>query len=65
MLTFGLSTKFWSVVFGRALAGFLDGNIGVIKTVFGELTDDSNRALAFSFFPTTWILGSTIGKVDS
>ena len=62
MLTFGLSTSsFWATVFARSLAGFLNGNLGVVKTVLGEITDSTNRARAFSLFPVTWIVGSTIG----
>ncbi|KAF8305059.1 MFS general substrate transporter [Clavulina sp. PMI_390] len=51
------------VVFSRSLAGFLDGNVGVVKTMLGELTDESNRARAFSLFPTTWIVGATMGPL--
>ncbi|KAF8305055.1 MFS general substrate transporter [Clavulina sp. PMI_390] len=51
------------VVFARSLAGFLDGNSGVEKTMIGELSDESNRARAVSFFPTIWILGATIAPL--
>lgn len=62
LLTFGYSKTFAGIVFGRSLAGFLDGNVGVVKTMLGELTDDSNRARAFSLFPVTWITGATLGR---
>lgn len=62
LLAFGYSSNFAGIVLGRSLAGFLDGNVGVVKTMLGELTDDSNRARAFSLFPVTWIIGATIGS---
>lgn len=37
LLTLGLSTNFWMALFGRALGGLLNGNIGVIQTMVGEL----------------------------
>lgn len=50
------------IVFARSLAGLMDGNVGVVKTVIGELTDDSNRAMAFRLWPITWIVGGTLGE---
>lgn len=35
----------------------------VIKSVLGEITDESNQARAFSFLPLAWSLGSVIGCV--
>ncbi|KZW03409.1 MFS general substrate transporter [Exidia glandulosa HHB12029] len=61
MLGFGLSKRFWMVVTSRALAGALNGNIGVIKSAMAELTDESNMATAFAFMPIVWSLGSSIG----
>ena len=41
--------------------GMLNGNIGVIKSMLAELTDDSNMARGFSLIPVVWALGGTIG----
>lgn len=37
LLTVGFSTNFWIALAGRALGGLLNGNIGVIQTMVGEL----------------------------
>lgn len=38
LIIVGLSPNFWVALLGRALGGFLNGNIGVIQTMVGELT---------------------------
>ncbi|QRV75720.1 major facilitator superfamily transporter [Ceratobasidium sp. AG-Ba] len=48
-------------VFTRALSGALNGNIGVSKSMLGELTDDTNQAQCFAYMPIVWAAGSTIG----
>jgi hypothetical protein len=48
----------------RCLNGMLNGNIGVIKSMLAELTDDSNMARGFSLIPVIWALGGTIGFGD-
>ncbi|KAF8305056.1 MFS general substrate transporter [Clavulina sp. PMI_390] len=55
--------SFGWVVFSRSLAGFLDGNVGVLKTMMAELTDESNRARAFGLLSSTWVIGSTIAPL--
>jgi hypothetical protein len=42
----------------------LNGNIGVIKSMLAELTDDTNMARGFSLIPVIWALGGTIGFED-
>ncbi len=39
----------------------LNGNIGVMKSMMAELTDESNMARGFSLIPVIWALGGTIG----
>ncbi|KAG1785988.1 major facilitator superfamily domain-containing protein [Suillus plorans] len=63
ILCFGLSTTFWSLVISRCLCGFLNGNVGVMKTMMGELTDSTNMAQAFALFPIVWCIGSFIGPL--
>ena len=60
MTSFGLSHTFLTVLLSRALAGALNGNIGVLKTVLGETVDESSLARALSFVPLAWFLGTTI-----
>jgi len=38
LLLVGISDSFWMALFGRALGGLLNGNIGVIQTMVGEVT---------------------------
>jgi predicted MFS family arabinose efflux permease len=37
LLLVGLAPNFWVALVGRALGGALNGNIGVIQTMVGEL----------------------------
>lgn len=63
MLCFGLSRTFWTIVISRCLCGLLNGNIGVMKSVMGELTDSSNRAEGFALIPVVWAVGATAGPL--
>ncbi|KAG2039615.1 major facilitator superfamily domain-containing protein [Suillus americanus] len=63
ILCFGLSTTFWSLVISRCMCGFLNGNMGVMKTMMGELTDSTNMAQAFALFPIVWSLGGFVGPL--
>ncbi|KAF8220943.1 MFS general substrate transporter [Tricholoma matsutake] len=63
MICFGLSRTFWGLVLSRCLSGLLNGNIGVMKTVMGELTDSTNRAQAFPFMSIVWAIGVTIAPL--
>jgi len=60
MTSFGLSHTFIGIICSRALAGTLNGNVGVLKSAIGELTDETNMARAFSFLPLMWFIGSTV-----
>ncbi|CAE6485211.1 unnamed protein product [Rhizoctonia solani] len=57
----GLSKRFWQLIFSRSLSGALNGNIGVMKSMVVELTDETNQAQAFAFLPIIWSTGSTLG----
>ncbi|KAG9087870.1 hypothetical protein FS749_002582, partial [Ceratobasidium sp. UAMH 11750] len=61
IFSFGLSKTFVGLVLARALSGALNGNIGVAKSMLGELTDETNQAQCFAFLPIVWSAGSTIG----
>jgi MFS family permease len=37
LLSVGFSTNFWMALVGRALGGALNGNMGVIQTMVGEM----------------------------
>ncbi|KAI0063464.1 MFS general substrate transporter [Artomyces pyxidatus] len=60
---FGLSNSFVGVLLVRCIAGLFSGNIAVVQSVLGELTDSSNQAIAYPIFGLTWPLGSIIGPL--
>jgi MFS family permease len=59
---FGLSKTFAAAIFSRSLSGVVNGNI-VAKAYLSEITDDNNRAVAFSFIAFAWGLGSIGGPL--
>lgn len=61
LMLLGFARSFSFAVFSRFLNGFLNGNIGVVKAYLTEITDDSNKAVAFSSIGFTWGLGMVIG----
>ncbi|GAA5963245.1 hypothetical protein JCM21900_006566 [Sporobolomyces salmonicolor] len=63
IIAFGLSKSFTALVISRCLGGALNGNVAVIKSVLGEITDETNQGRAFSFLPLAWSLGSVIGPL--
>ncbi|ORY03544.1 MFS general substrate transporter [Basidiobolus meristosporus CBS 931.73] len=63
IIMFGLSQSFAMAIISRSLAGILNGNIGVIKSLLAEITDKSNRAKAFSLLPLVWGVGSVVGPL--
>ncbi|KAJ6553625.1 major facilitator superfamily domain-containing protein [Mycena vulgaris] len=63
ILCFGLSRTFWSLVVSRCLCGLLNGNIGVMKSAMGDLTDRSNRAEGFAYLPIVWAIGASVGPL--
>ena len=46
-LLFGFSFDYWWAVMTRSINGFVNGNVGVVKTLLGELSTKSNRAQIF------------------
>lgn len=62
-ILFGLSQTFWWAVAARAMAGATNGNVAIVKSVMGELTDSTNQAKAFSLLPLTWTVGCLIGPL--
>jgi hypothetical protein len=39
----------------------LNGNVGVMKSMMAELTDETNMARGSSLIPIIWAAGGTIG----
>ncbi|EIW79418.1 MFS general substrate transporter [Coniophora puteana RWD-64-598 SS2] len=61
MLCFGLSRTFTTLVLSRCICGMLNGNLGVMKSMMGELTDSTNMAQGMSLIPIVWCVGATLG----
>ena len=40
----------------------LNGNVGVMKSMMVELTDETNMARGFTFMSLTWSVGATVGS---
>lgn len=50
LLLVGLAPTFWVALFGRVLGGALNGNIGVMQTMVGELVKNPDHEREFFFF---------------
>ena len=59
---FGLAPSFPAMIVARSIAGLMNGNIAVLKSVMGEITDHTNQARAFSLIPICFALGSIVGS---
>lgn len=64
LLLFGFSTNYYMALFARSLAGVLNGNIAVLRTVIGEIcTERRHQALGFSTLPLLFNFGAVIGPL--
>ncbi|KAJ7486967.1 major facilitator superfamily domain-containing protein [Mycena latifolia] len=63
MLCFGLSRTFGGLVASRCLTGLLNGNIGVMESAVGDMTDPSNRAEGFAYVLVAWDAGAALGPL--
>jgi len=62
LLIVGFAPNFWIALLGRVLGGLLNGNIGVIQTMVGELvTNPKHEPKAFAVMPFVWSIGTIIG----
>ncbi|KAK3712889.1 hypothetical protein LTR37_008774 [Vermiconidia calcicola] len=62
LLVVGFSMNFWMALFGRFLGGALNGNIGVIQTMVGELVvDPKHEPKAYAVMPFVWSVGTILG----
>lgn len=41
----------------------MNGNVAVLKSMMGDITDSTNIARVFAFIPITWAVGGTLGQV--
>ncbi|KAG9239517.1 major facilitator superfamily domain-containing protein [Amylocarpus encephaloides] len=62
MLVIGFSKNIWMAILGRAFGGGLNGNIGVVQTMVGELvTNPKHEPRAYTIMPIFYSIGITIG----
>ncbi|PWY68018.1 MFS general substrate transporter [Aspergillus sclerotioniger CBS 115572] len=58
----GFAMNIWMAILGRALGGALNGNVGVVQTMVGEMvTRPEHEARAYAVIPFFFSVGCTIG----
>lgn len=63
LILVGLAPNFYVALAGRILGGALNGNIGVIQTVVGELVKNpEHEPRAYAVMPFVWSIGAIIGR---
>lgn len=64
LLVFGFSRNYYMALGARMLAGCLNGNIAVLRTMVGEIVPEKrHQPLAFLTFPLLFNFGSTLGPL--
>jgi MFS family permease len=58
-----MSESYKFAIFMRVMCGIVNGNTGVVKSMLGEITDESNRGRAFGLWESAFGLGNIIGPV--
>ncbi|KAL4802881.1 major facilitator superfamily domain-containing protein [Aspergillus unguis] len=62
LLIVGFARTYWIALFGRGLGGLLNGNIGVIQTMVGEIVKrPEHEPRAYAVMPFVWSIGTIIG----
>ena len=60
-MLFGLSTTFAWALTMRTLAGALSGNMPVLQSLVGDITDHTNEVRAFGIFSGSWNVAQITG----
>ncbi|KDQ24928.1 hypothetical protein PLEOSDRAFT_33590 [Pleurotus ostreatus PC15] len=63
MFSFGLSSKYLTIVVSRCAQGAFNGNVGMTYKRLCQITDKTNVADAFAIYPVVWATGSTLGPI--
>ncbi|KAF1932945.1 MFS general substrate transporter [Didymella exigua CBS 183.55] len=62
LMLVGFASNFWIALAGRIVGGALNGNIGVIQTMVGELVrNPEHEPRAYAVMPFVWSIGTIIG----
>ncbi|KAF7295325.1 MFS domain-containing protein [Mycena indigotica] len=59
----GFCTSLTQIIIVRAVAGFLAGNLAVFHAILAEITHESNQAVAYPIYSSSWPLGAVIGPL--
>lgn len=62
-MCFGLSKRFWTLILSRCIAGVLNGNMSVMKSVVGDITDCTNMAQGFAILQAVIPIGAAVGPL--
>lgn len=61
-IVFGMSQNLAMLLISRGLLGFLNGNVGIIRTMVAEMVPERElQPRAFSIMPLVWTIGSIFG----
>ncbi|WAR61768.1 hypothetical protein PtB15_12B458 [Puccinia triticina] len=63
MISLSLQTSFAGMVVARCVAGIMNGNLPILQSVLAEITDETNKARAFSLIPMCNAVGIIIGPL--
>lgn len=64
LLMLGFAKSFHWALIARCFMGLLNGNVGVIRTVLGEIAkNENNQSLVFATMPLVYQLGAVIGPL--
>ncbi|CAR30833.1 ZYRO0E03410p [Zygosaccharomyces rouxii] len=64
LMVLGFSKNFYMALLARCMMGLLNGNVGVLRTMIGEIaTERKHQALAFSTMPLLFQFGSVVGPM--
>ncbi|EGD86962.1 hypothetical protein H112_05479 [Trichophyton rubrum D6] len=62
LMIVGFSRNFWMALLGRVVGGLLNGNVGVIQTMVGEVVKNpDHEPRAYAVMPFVWSIGTIIG----
>ncbi|CAD6888781.1 unnamed protein product [Tilletia controversa] len=60
---FGFADSFAMAIFARCLTGLLNGNVALLRSIIGEVCDETNVAKGFVLLPLAWNAGASIGPL--
>ncbi|KAG9315286.1 MFS general substrate transporter [Chiua virens] len=60
---FGLSRTLSMLIISRCIAGVLNGNVGVMKSMLGDITDNTNMTYVFALVPGVFCAGISIAPL--